>query len=90
MIYANIFLRSSIRENYNTSTKDHFKESRGATGSEPLPSSIYKAGSGFNTGTVNTLPLQREVKKPRISLLPAIFLFSHECRHNAIDLKVVN
>jgi len=52
---------SSIRDNYNTSTKDHFKESRGASGTEPLPPSIYKAGSGFITGTVNTLPLQREV-----------------------------
>jgi len=52
---------SSIRKNYNTSTKDHFKESRGASGTEPLPPSIYMAGSGFNTGTVNTLPLQREI-----------------------------
>lgn len=52
---------ASIRDNYNTSTKEHFKESRGASGTEPLPPSIYMAGSGFNTGTVKTLPLQREV-----------------------------
>lgn len=52
---------SSIRENYHTTTKNHFKESTGAKGNEPLPPSIYMAGSGFNTGTVNTLPLQREV-----------------------------
>jgi len=52
---------SSIRSNYLSTTKQHFKESRGAGGSEPLPPSIYKAGSGFITGTVTTLPLQRAV-----------------------------
>lgn len=52
---------SSMRENYQSTTKQHYKESRGADGTEALPPSIYFAGSGFNTGTVKTLPLQREV-----------------------------
>ena len=53
--------RSSIRDNYHTTTKQHFKESRGADGTGPLPPSIYMTGSGFVTGTVKTLPIQREV-----------------------------
>jgi len=52
---------TSIRSNYISTTKDHFKESKGARGTERLPPSIYHQGSGFNTGTVNTLPLHREV-----------------------------
>jgi len=50
---------SSINQNYNSTTKSHFVERRAKAG--PLPPSIYKAGSGFNTGTVNTLPLHSEV-----------------------------
>ena len=103
MIYSNLIgqyqklsFRSSIRDNYNTSTKDHFKESRGASGTEPLPPSIYKAGSGFITGTVNTLPLQREVQNrfmPNFYFVNPNFLFfvaSHTRTSNIVTNQVTD
>ena len=55
--------------NYHTITERSFGRYTGPTGAEPLPNSVYHAGSGFVRGKQTSIPTHQEVNLVTFQLM---------------------